>query len=117
MTNTLKVIESAQLIRAWCKNNLPVRESIVAYDLIILLAIKFAKKETVTVKQIFVLLPHSYTAVRHHYLQLIKDEWIECIGDDKDRRIKRIIPTQKFDEIIKEYAEVLVSNISPLASQ
>ncbi len=109
MPNTLQAIEYAQAIRTWCKENLPFDESVVAYDLLILLAIKFAKNERVSVKQIFVLLPHSYTAVRQHYMRLIKDGWIECVGDGEDKRIKYIVPTKKFTDTINQYAKLLLA--------
>lgn len=110
MSNKLEIIQSAQTIREWCKNYLPFYESVVGYDLVIFIAIQFLKNERISVKQIFDSLPHSYTAVRQHYMRLIKDEWIECIGDEKDRRVKRILPTKKFEEIITEYAKIIVSN-------
>lgn len=113
MSSKLEVIESAQVIRQWCKSNLPFYESVVGYDLIIFLAISFLKNEKIIVKQLFTSLPHSYTAVRQHYMRLIKDGWIECIGDEQDGRIKHIKPTKKFETIITAYAEIIVSNTPP----
>lgn len=109
MTNTLEVIEYAQRVRQWCKENLPFEESVVAYDLVMLLAIKFARDERVSVKQIFVLLPHSYTAIRQHYMRLINDGWIECIRHKEDKRIKYITPTKKFNDAIEQYANILLT--------
>lgn len=113
MSNKLEIIKSARVVRMWCKDNLPFYESVVGYDLVIFIAVEHLKKEKISVKQIFDSLPHSYTAVRQHYMRLIKDGWIECIGDEKDRRVKRILPTKKFDEIITEYAKIIVSNTPP----
>jgi len=39
------IIESIFGLRAWCKNNLPTENSLIAYDLILVLAINnYAKK-------------------------------------------------------------------------
>ena len=111
MQNILEAILLAQSNRSWCKENLPVEESVVAYDLIMLLAIKFAKQEPINVKQIYILLPHSYTAVRQHYIRLKNDGWIESTGDEKDARVKYITPTSKFTELINSYAKFLTSNV------
>lgn len=103
MNNTLKTIKFARDIRAWCKLNLPVYESVVAYDLVLLIAAKYLGREPINVKQIYTLLPHSYTAVRQHYKNLIRDEWIMCIGDKFDKRVKHIHPTEKFIKVIDDY--------------
>ena len=113
MSNNLEVFQSAQLIRNWCKVNLPFYESVVGYDLVIFLAISFLSGESITVKRIFDTLPYSYTAVRQHYLRLIKDGWITSVKSDNDKRVKRIVPTPKFNKVINEYAKIIVSNTPP----
>ncbi len=114
MSNKLKTIESAQAMREWSKKNLPFYESVVCYDLIIYISIQHLKGNDISVKHIFDALPHSYTAIRQHYLRLIKDGWIEVTNGSSDRRVKHIKPTKKFEEIISEYARVLIANPPPL---
>ena len=109
MANILEVILSAQEIRIWCKANLPFYESVVCYDLVIFIAVRSLKNESITVKHVFDALPHSYTAIRQHYMRLISDGWIVVISDSPDQRIKHIKTTTKFDEIIEEYARIHVS--------
>lgn len=110
MYNTSEIIAFAKDHRAWCKENLPFYESVVAYDLILLLASKFLNNEEVNVKYIFNQLPHSYTAVRQHYKRLIEDGWIKNIMAITDKRIKHIIPTNKFNAIIEKYAQYIYEN-------
>lgn len=110
MYNTIKIITFAQDHRAWCKENLPFYESVVAYDLILLLASKYLNHEEVNVKYIFSQLPHSYTAVRQHYKRLIEDGWIKSTTGGIDKRIKYIIPADKFNTIIERYAKYIYDN-------
>ena len=112
MSDTLKTIYFARDVRAWCKENLPVYESVVAYDLVMLIAAKYFGNESMTVKQIYTQLPHSYTAIRQHYKNLIKDGWLICTGDEVDRRVKHIQPTKKFAQVINEYI-AFINNYKP----
>lgn len=110
MYNTSEIISFAKDHRAWCKENLPIYESVVAYDLVLLLATKFLNHEEVNVKYIFSQLPHSYTAVRQHYKHLIEDGWIKNVMHDTDKRIKHIVPMDKFNTVIEKYAQYIYDN-------
>ncbi|MES2585579.1 MAG: hypothetical protein V4536_01525 [Pseudomonadota bacterium] len=104
MNNTLGTIESMFALRAWCRDNLPTDNSLIAYDLILLIAIAGEKKQQLTIKQLFSSLPHSYTAVRQHYNRFIREGWLAHQSDEKDGRIKYIQPTDKFRQTVKNYS-------------
>lgn len=106
--STLDVLEGLGHIRQWRRRNLSAYESPVAYDLIICLAIQFASGEKLTVKQLFASLPHSYTAVRQHYRQLLGDGLIHCVSSEKDGRIKYIEPSDDFLLLVDAYAQEVV---------
>lgn len=107
------MLEKVQAVRKWAKENLPMYESTIAYDLIIFLAIEFVGCKPLTVKRLFASLPYSYTAIRQHYKKLFKDGWVEHLPDEKDGRIKYIKPSQKFIETIDSYVETLHRTFTP----
>ena len=106
--STLDVLEGLGQIRQWRRSNFSAYESPVAYDLIICLGIQFASGEKFTVKQLFASLPHSYTAVRQHYRQLLSDGLIRCVPSEKDGRIKYIEPSDDFLLLVDSYAQEVV---------
>lgn len=111
--DAIEVLENLRELRQWRKENLPHFESPAAYDLIILLAINFAKGEVFTVKQLFASLPHSYTAIRQHYKGLMNIGLIECLPDTNDGRIKFIKPTEKFINLIDSYVSEVTARFPP----
>lgn len=99
------IIEALFKLRAWCRQHLPIENSLIAYDLLLLLAIHNYSNGHITVKQLFASLPYSYTAVRVHYQRYLDEGWIEHYTDPSDKRIKYLRPTQKFIEMINLYSD------------
>ena len=64
-------------LRSWFKDHLPIENSLIAHDLILILAINNYAKNDISIKELFASVPHSYTAVRGHYLRFVKDGWVE----------------------------------------
>jgi len=91
-------------LRSWCKEHLPIENSLIAYDLILVLAINNYAKNDISIKELFASVPHSYTAVRGHYLRFVKDGWVEHYLDSSDRRIKYVRPTPKLVKTMNDYA-------------
>lgn len=116
MSDTISTIENMLALRTWCRENLPTENSLVAYDLILLLAISFISNNKLSVKQLYTSLPHSYTAIRQHYNRFISDGWLEHRSDERDRRIKYIEPTSKFMSRIKQYTQAADSIFYPPSS-
>jgi len=90
-------------LRSWCKEHLPIENSLIAYDLILVLAINNYAKNDISIKELFASVPHSYTAVRGHYLRFVKDGWVEHYLDASDRRIKYVRPTPKLVKTMNDY--------------
>ncbi|MBU3632660.1 hypothetical protein [Polynucleobacter sp. AP-Feld-500C-C5] len=99
------LIESIFRLRKWVQENLPIENSLIAYDLILLLSIHNYANGHITIKQLFASLPHSSTAVRSHYQRFIDDGWIEHYPDLLDKRIKYVKPTKKFITVINAYTD------------
>ena len=91
-------------LRSWCRDNLPTENSFIAYDLILVLAINNYAKNNISIKELFASVPHSYTAVRGHYLRFVNDGWIEHYFDASDKRIKYVRPTPKLVKTMNDYA-------------
>ena len=58
------LIEAILSLRQSFQKYLPIENSLIAYDLILLLSIHNYSKGHITVKQLFKSLPHSTTAIR-----------------------------------------------------
>ena len=99
------MIESIFALRSWCKDNLPIENSLIAYDLILVLAINNYAKNNISIKELFASVPHSYTAVRGHYLRFVNDGWVEHYLDESDERIKYVRPTARLVKTMNEYAK------------
>lgn len=103
--SALHILENLTHLRNWRRDNFKNYESPAAYDLIIFLALEFARGETFTVKQLFASIPYSYTAVRRYYKQLISDGLILSVPDISDGRIKYIQSTDEFIVMIDSYTQ------------
>ncbi len=79
-------------------------DTLIAYDLILFMAITFAEKKPITPKQLFASLPHSYSALRHHYNRLLDDGYVIHKSGVLDKRVKYIEPTEKFLSSVVNYA-------------
>lgn len=99
------MIEAILSLRQSFQKYLPIENSLIAYDLILLLSIHNYSKGHITVKQLFKSLPHSTTAIRYHYTRFINDGWIEVYSNLEDKRVKFVRPTQKFIEVINAYTQ------------
>lgn len=79
-------------------------DSLIAYDLILFIAVTYGEKQPITIKQLFSSLPHSYTAVRYHYNRLLNDGYVVHKHDENDKRVKYIEPTEKLKNSVATYA-------------
>ena len=110
--NHTLMIEAIFRLRQFSQNYLPIENSLIAYDLILLLSIHNYSNGHITVKQLFASMPHSATATRLHYQRFIDDGWIENYADTKDGRIKYVRPTGKFIQTVNAYTMEMESIIS-----
>ena len=99
------MIEAILSLRQSFQKYLPIENSLIAYDLILLLSIHNYSKGHITVKQLFKSLPHSTTAIRYHYTRFINDGWIEVYSNLEDKRVKFVRTTQKFIGVINAYTQ------------
>lgn len=113
MDKETEIISKLFLLRGCDKGLLPIANSLVAYDLLLQISIAYKTNERITVKSLFSSLPHSYTAIRHHYKRLLKEEWIEHRSHDVDARVKYIEPTEKLIKVISCFTQYADSVLNP----
>jgi len=114
LTKQQLMVEAIFKLRQWSAEHLPIDNSLIAYDLMLLLSIHAYSQGKITVKQLFASLPHSATAVRHHYQRFVDEGWIDHYPDPKDKRIKYIHTTEKFNTMLNAYTEA-TNNIMHIA--
>jgi DNA-binding MarR family transcriptional regulator len=105
------LIESILSLRYALKKILPIENSLIAYDIILLLSIHNYAKGHITIKQLFLSLPYSSTAIRYHYQRFINDGWVENYLDPKDKRIKFVRPTQRLIDAVNAYTREAESSL------
>lgn len=96
-------IEQHIQLRKWIYLNLPIEDSFIAYDLLLMIASAFTNSQQLTVKQLFSSLPHSYSAIRAHYIRLIDRGLIEHDHHPEDKRVKYVKPSQKLVELFFDF--------------
>jgi DNA-binding MarR family transcriptional regulator len=115
MVTEISIIKNMLSLRNSSRVILPMGDSLIAYDLILVLAINNYAKNNISIKELFASVPHSYTAVRGHYLRFVNDGWIEHYLDESDKRIKYVRPTAKLVKTMNDYAatanKLLMKNI------
>lgn len=100
-----KIIQRWSSLDGWVRSNMPVANSYVASD--ILLAIYLEPDSQV--KDLFLSVPHSYTAVRMHYVRLLNEGWIEQQLHNDDKRVRLLAPSGKLEAIFDSFAKEIQS--------
>ena len=91
-------------IRRDCQTFLPVKTSVISFDIILCIAKHHYSGQKLTVKELYSLLPHSYSSVRYYYFELIEEGWLQHTYSDNDGRIKYVEPTIKLLEKLEDFA-------------
>ena len=102
------VVSHQQFLRKWEEENLPFAYSMLSKDLFIFLALNGCIDEAPNYKQLFYsFTTYSQSGIRKHLRRMIKDGWIEIKGSKSDKRLRKIVPTQKFRNALGQWIENL----------
>lgn len=101
-----------QNIRNWEDRHLPRSKSYIAFDLFILLGHTAALEQPMTLKELFISLNHSERGVRYVLDQFIDGGWCVVVGNDQDRRFRRVIATEKLIDRLREYENFVLEMYS-----
>jgi DNA-binding MarR family transcriptional regulator len=90
-----QVFARLQAPRLIARGTLPAHQSLLVYDLLLLIAHEQSHGRKTMMKNVFVSLPHSATGIRRHLRGLLRDKWLSLSLDPQDRRIRHLVLTDK----------------------
>jgi hypothetical protein len=98
------LVTSALLaVREWEKKNLPSSESILAFEIFILIAHHTVSEKPLTLHQLFYSVDFSETGVRKQLAKLIDGGWCCIVGGSQDKRLKHVVAEAKMLEVLDSY--------------
>ena len=100
-----QVFARLQALRLIARETLPAHQSLLVYDLLLLVAYEQSHGRKTRMKNIFMSLPHSATGIRRHLRILVKDKWLLVSRDQQDRRVRHLGLTEKGIRALLQYAE------------
>ena len=96
-------------IRTWEDTNLPRSKSYIAFDLFILIGHSASLDQPLTLKELFHSLKHSERGIRYVLDQFVDGGWCEIVGNEEDRRFRRVVATDLLKTRLREYEEFVLS--------
>lgn len=104
------MVEALTAIRHMTSTRLPIGNSTLPYDILLVVLRQKPSDEKLTVKRLLASLPHSATGIRYHFDHLREGGWIKLTPDKIDARVKVVIPTKK---LMREF-DSLCRNLMPI---
>jgi DNA-binding HxlR family transcriptional regulator len=102
-------IEQIYQLRLWERSHLPISKTTAGYHLFLFLSMSLATNGDVRLKNIYHSLPFSEKTLRLLLRDLEGGGWIKMPKKSSDPRHKDIVPTSKFDDILKSWASQIKS--------
>ena len=100
------LMQSILSLRAWEDAHLPLKQSALAYDLLVLVVHSELSGTPISIKQLFVTLKYSEAGIRKQIRRLLKEEWIKLEGIKDDKRVRVIMTQPKLLDAMTSYASV-----------
>lgn len=94
-------------MRAWETHNLPRSGSYIAFDLFVLIGHSAAIEQPLTLKELFNSLEYSERGVRYVLEQFVDGGWCEIVGNELDKRSRRVVATELLRTKLIDYEEYL----------
>lgn len=103
--NSYAVISSAVLyLRKWENENLLLKQSALAIDLLAVVGHHSFHGLPLSCKRLYSSLDYSDIAIRKHLFRYVDEGWILIEACSKDRRVRWVKTSPKFDLAMNEYA-------------
>jgi biotin operon repressor len=99
-------MKSILSLRAWESVHLPLKQSALAYDLLVLVVHSDLSGTPISLKHLFVTLKYSEAGIRKQIRRLLKEGWIKLEGIKDDKRVRVIIAQPKLLDAMTNYASV-----------
>ncbi len=101
-------------VQHWVRCNLPVEQSALAYDLILLVIDRTLTDSPLTLKELFHSLPYSETGVRKQLTRLIKTGQMRIEVFRQDGRVRHVVAEPCLIKLFEGLNVVLRSKLGPL---
>lgn len=106
---TILNLSSSLRIQVWAKKNLPIENSQLALQLILIISYNTMIKKPLTLKLLFHSVDFSEAGVRKQLRKLLIEDWCCLVEDLKDKRLKLVVAQPKMLYALTEYSELLTS--------
>ena len=108
-TVTILNLSSALRIQVWAKKHLPIENSQLALQLILIISYNTMIKKPLTLKLLFHSVDFSEAGIRKQLRKLLVEDWCCLVEDVKDKRLKLVVAQPKMLNALSEYSELLTS--------
>ncbi len=98
-------------LRQRISKRLPIGNSLLPLDILVVVMMGFSDSEALTVKRLFATVPYSNTGLRYHLERLLNDGWLEFDTGITDKRIKIVRPSPKLIDTF----ELLSGELHPIS--
>ena len=113
----LSLLTAFQSRRHWVESRLPIRGSLIALDILILVAMHTLSGVQLNNKQLRASLPYSEMGIRKQLQRLIAERWLRVEPCAIDKRIRNLVAEAPLIAIMREFAEVLKSDAPPYKTE
>ena len=116
-TKLLDFSKSVIAIRYWEEKNLPISQSRIAFDLLLLIANCHYSETHLTLKNLFNSLNYSERGVRYVLEQFVGNGWCEVVGSSIDKRSRNVVASTKLTSAFEAYQAIFVESYSRLVGE
>lgn len=106
------LLQDVAEIRNWTVQHIPLSGSMVGYDLFLKIGNDCFSENPITLGELCKGLPHSESDIRRNIAALVDGGLLQAMADSASDTV-RIVPTQKFIELLKQYQSKFESVFIP----
>jgi hypothetical protein len=107
-----QVTSALLAVREWEKLNFPSSQSILAYEIFVLIVHHTVCEKPLTLHQLFYSVDYSETGIRKQLMTLIDDGWCCLVGGHQDKRLKHVVAKEKMIQVLDNYAIYLCDSLA-----
>ncbi len=99
-------------IRAWEKLHIPSSQSTLSNEIFWLIAHHNMIQQPLNLKQLFLSISYSETAIRLQLNNLIEQRYCSLVIDTNDKRLKHVVAGEKMIALIDQYAILVADSLA-----
>ncbi len=101
-------------VQHWVRGNLPVEQSALAYELILLVLERTLNGSPLTLKELFHSLPYSETGIRKQLVRFVKGGTMRIEVSRRDGRVRHVVAEPGLIDLFDGLTAVLQQNLAPV---